>query len=402
MRNWPTIHEYDDALLKRRTAFSDPDIQQGHLEISHGKPARLNDGGSEYVCVYRVGNFVVRCFASNPPDKVYPPDDIVQRYQGITAFLQNAGKTLPFLVPHQLVENPGIQMKGASFPYLKVPYIDSMNSKLLGDFLSDHYSEQQTTRVLAQEWFKLIQQLESVGVAHGDLDPSNILVCGRYSQLSLRLIDFDGMYIPAFNNKHMSLVDKGHEHFQPAQAGIRTFGPTMDRFSALVIQLSLCALEMKPSLWVECEASDRNFLLSSYDFERLSQSKNFPLLRKERNNQRLQLCLDELQESIDKKRMPRRLTEILHQANYVPASQTTQHHTGWALPIPLDAGVEIPTPQPSYDPWPGASQYPPLTPPPGRGRITQRSKDRPLLPVIIAIVSILIIIIVILGITGHL
>ncbi len=312
--DWPMVHEYDEALLERHRIFRDADIQQGKLaEIHAGLPMHLNGGGSQHVCVYRVGNWVVRCFVSDPPTKIEPPVDIVPRYEKITAYIKQQQETgnLLFLAPCELVE-PGVRIKGKYFPYLKIPYL--ANSPSLGDFLSEYYHDSQTTALIAQKWLDIVQEMGDHSVAHGDLDLSNVLVYGAYPSLGLYLIDFDGMYIPDFAFTHMDVTDHGHAHFQPSLSSIRRFDSTMDHFSSLVIYLSLCALEQNPELWEKCEASERNLLLHEEDFQRLAQSTRFPLLRKEQQNKALQLCLDELQTSIDQKKMPRSLKDILKEA----------------------------------------------------------------------------------------
>jgi len=302
---WPIIHEYDEALLNRRRSFRDLDIQSGDLaELPPGSPMHLNGGGSQHVCVYRVGNWVLRCFASYPPAKIEPPADIIQRYEKITAYIkqQREAGDLMFLVPCELVK-PGVNINGKYFPYLKIPYI--ANSRSLGDFLSEHYQDRQTIAVIAQKWLALIEQMEDHRMAHGDLDLSNVLVYGGFPLLGFYLIDFDGTFIPDFALTSMDVTDHGHVHFQPSQPDIRKFDSAMDRFSSLVIYLSLCALEQNPDLWEKCEASDRNLLLQEEDFQRLAQSTRFPLLRKEQQNKPLQLCLDELQISTEDRKSTR-------------------------------------------------------------------------------------------------
>jgi hypothetical protein len=347
--DWPMIHEYDEALLDRHRSFRDPDIQNGILaEIHPGLPMHLNGGGCQYICVYRVGNWVVRCFVSDPPAKIEPPEDILPRYEHITDYIKQRQKNghLKFLAPCELIDS-GVNIKGKYFPYLKIPYM--ANSRSLGDFLSDHYQDRQTVALLAQQWLKLIQEMEDHRIAHGDLDLSNVLVYGGRMSPGLYLIDFDGMYIPDFAFTNMDMTDKGHAHFQPSQSGIRKFDSTMDRFSLLVIYLSFCALEQNPDLWVQCEASERNLLLHEEDFQRLAQSTRFPLLRKEKQNKHLQLCLDELQTSIDRKRMPRSLKETLKEAgpitmdsSYVYQQQSEAgSYSGMPLVIPIEEPLTV-------------------------------------------------------------
>lgn len=361
MTNWPTPYEYDQVILhQRRTAFSNPKIQNGQLAMDMQNPAHLNAGGSRHVCVYKVGDMVLRCFASDPSENIAPPADIIQRYQSITAYLQTPGNSLSFLVSNEWITS-GIKVKGNSFPFLQLPYIDK--SQTLGDFLSDHHNNRQAIQTLNKRWFDIIRQLENKKIAHGDLDASNILVSGPPSSPALHLVDFDGMYVPTFASKGMKPADNGHENFQPADTSIRIFGPEMDHFSALIICLSLCALEMNASLWRDCSGSDRSLLLGAFDFANLSFSKNFARLRRESSNSRLQRYLDELETSIQGKRMPRSLDDILQSYRIPdidpPQPATAAIHTGLAMPRPIDGGTPLPVP-PDIS---GSTGYVPPTPP---------------------------------------
>lgn len=341
---WPTGEECDSAVENRRFAFLDSSLRNASLhEISPGM-LRLNGGGSQHVCVYHVGKWIVRCFVANPLRNIYPPADIMVRYRDITKFLERTKKTLPFLVPHELQEQ-GIKIQGEIFPILKLPYIE--NSLPLGDFLLKNYAHRPTIELLASKWLEIIQKMEQHALAHGDLDLSNVLVRGNHPHLSLHLIDFDGMYIPDFTAKNMRTVDNGHTNFQPAQPGIRSFGPLMDRFSALVIYLSLCALKGNPALWEQCEAHDRCLLLGEEDFVRMSQSTRFPRLRQETYNVELQACLEELQASISQGRMPRSLDEISPGSH--ARSTSAIFPPQQPLPNPLIRHVPLPLDDEFYD-----------------------------------------------------
>src|SRR6266487_463380 len=340
-RVWPTPEEYGDALLNPHTALLNNELKRKQISLdAFGQPLRLNSGGTRYVCVYRLDDWVIRCFAADPSRNIFPPPDIEERYHNIITFVQSTGNDLAFLVPNKWTA-PGIRVKANDFPILRLKYL--ANGKKLGEYLAEHYQKREVVSLIAQDWLKIIQLFEDQQVAHSDLDLTNVLVWGTYPSLSLRMVDFDGMYVPYFEGKGMSPADAGHRDFQPAQPGIRKFNAEMDRFSALIIYLSLYALEMNPSIWVKCKASERRLLLGRTDFEHLAQSntsENFKLLRQEHTNSRLQLCLEELEESIKEARMPRSLREIL--GIYVP--------TPWPEP-PLREVLAIAPPIPIDEVW---------------------------------------------------
>src|SRR5258708_27542737 len=119
------------------------------------------------------------------------------------------------------------------------------------------------------------------------------------------------MYVPTMQSR--MLYELGHEHFQPVQAGIRQLNNEMDRFSALIIYLSLIALAEDPHLWDQCKANeDAKLLLGQGDFRNLRGSTAYQLLRAKRSNQAIQKCLVELELSMQEVRMPKPLSNILH------------------------------------------------------------------------------------------
>lgn len=401
---WPSPGDYDWALQNRKTTFYDRDIQDGVLQVRPTGPVRLNGGGSKYVCVYKIDDWVVRCFTAQPPN-VQPPTGIVQRYQAITSYLQRSRHTLPFLVEHTWVE-PGVHINGKDFPYLKIPYIKG--SQPLGEFLSDHYGEEDFARaahILAQQWRSIVQRLEEAQIAHGDLDMTNILVCGTLPTITLKLIDFDGMYVPDLASSGLRIADHGHAHFQPANAKLRTFGPTLDRFSDLIIYLSLCGLAKNPALWENCEADENRLLLGADDFKRLGMSHNLTRLRQQSDNRELQRCLDELLDSMSSnERMPRSLTDILGwpyvrkeepDSKPLPPPPSPTIALGRTIPIPIiipvrsgeQSNVQQPTggtpPTTSQPIFQATGPTPPVTP--ARGSMKPTVIAAVILAIIIAI-----------------
>ena len=395
--NWPDPDEYDWALQNRSTTFYDPDIQRGNLMMRANRPARLNGGGSKYVCVFKVDNWIVRCFAAQPPN-IAPPTDIQLRYRTIASYLNrpNYAHDFSYLAKPIWFER-GLNVKGEDLPFVKVPYIN--NSRPLGDFLIDHSSDQPVINKLAQQWFDITQRMELHNVAHGDLDMSNVLVCGSPPNISLKLIDFDGMYVPDLARYRLGVADSGHAHFQPTKTGIRKFGPELDRFSVLVIYITLIALTRNPALWENCDADETRPLLGAEDFARLGLSQNFIRLNQERDNSELQQCLQELQNSIMQNRMPHSLPEILRRTDsgfYVIKDPTADlpssslpNYDGRNVVIPLGPEHKQANYNPPSTPPPPP---PPYTPSPSTIPSTRRSKKRWIIAAVLIVIIIALII----------
>jgi len=87
-----------------------------------------------------------------------------------------------------------------------------------------------------------MEEMRFAGIAHGDLQHGNIIMCNH----ELRLVDYDGMYVPAMKNFMAS--ELGHPNYQHPARAPHHFGPYLDNFSAWVIYASIKALQVDPLL----------------------------------------------------------------------------------------------------------------------------------------------------------
>ena len=71
-----------------------------------------------------------------------------------------------------------------------------MEGKPLNEFIEEHL-EDRPFRQFLQLWPQLAGELQTAGIANADLQHGNVLLVprddGRYS---LKLVDYDGMYLP--------------------------------------------------------------------------------------------------------------------------------------------------------------------------------------------------------------
>ena len=112
---------------------------------------------------------------------------------------------------------------------------------------------------LRERFRGLVKDIEKAKFAHGDLQHGNILVDGK----ELLLIDYDGMWVPALLGRQATEI--GHRAYQHPKRGINDYGQWLDRFSALVIYLSLLALEVDRKLWDQYYTGD-NLIFTREDF----------------------------------------------------------------------------------------------------------------------------------------
>src|SRR6266568_1750465 len=275
---WPTKKEYNIAIENWRTTLSNPDLRKGQLARNkHGKIFPLG-GANHYVTLYKFDNqdkthsWVVRCFCTkrneqNPFEIIdQPPDDIKARYKTLHDFCRSdTGKKISALVRVDYLENE-ITVGEWKYPIAKMDFLSALN---LGEFIAENYQDRATMQQLGEAWKRMMCELEEVRIAHGDLDLTNVLVERQASALRLRLIDYDSFWVPSLGNSDQPVY--GHQSFQhPGFFRIkkRPDNAEMDRFSALVIYLSIAMLTLRPELYFKCGANEVDRLLfSPEDYE---------------------------------------------------------------------------------------------------------------------------------------
>jgi hypothetical protein len=137
-------------------------------------------------------------------------------------------------------------------------------------------NEPQTLQMLCQIWVKLASRLREASVAHCDLQHGNVLLvpASKAGSLSVRLVDYDGMCVPALTL--LKSLEVGHPCYQhPQRLREGTYSLEVDRFSHLVIYTALRALAVGGrALWDKYDNSD-NLLFKQADFEAPGRSPLF-------------------------------------------------------------------------------------------------------------------------------
>jgi len=253
---WPTPQEYNEAIQNPTTAFVDPELRAGQPVLTPlGLPRPITGGFAsvyQMVCAQqRV--WAVRCFLRDFGDHQ-------ARYAAISAHLADAN--LPYTVNFAFLAD-GIRVGGRLHPVLKMEWVEGepfltyveRNLKTPGALLD-----------LAQQWVQMAQMLARAGIAHGDLQHGNVIVV----QGRLKLIDYDGMYVPALAGRQSHEV--GHRNYQHPQRSEALFSPVIDHFSTWIIYSSLVALSAQPALWPQLRGGDECLIFRREDFTNPAQS----------------------------------------------------------------------------------------------------------------------------------
>src|SRR5213594_2600222 len=268
MRAWPDLTEYHEAVQHPPKAFADPGLKAVTLELDRfGMPKPATGGNAVVYKANEPGGLLtfkktwaIRCF-------LRPISDHAERYDAISKHLRKV--RLPYDVNFQFLKQ-GIHIRSNWFPIVKMQWA---KGDLLHSHIEKHLRYPASLAALRAKWAILVRHLEAAQVAHGDLQQGNILVRGG----SIQLVDYDGMWVPALRGRHATEI--GHRAYQHPDRSEQDYGQEIDRFSALVIYLSLAALERDVTLWERFHTGD-NLIFVREDFQQLGRSAIWQQLRR--------------------------------------------------------------------------------------------------------------------------
>jgi hypothetical protein len=245
---WPRGDEYQQAVQQPAFVFSDPDLKKCSAETDQlGLPKPYSGGfTTTYHLQFNSHHFAVRCFIRDVPD-------LQRRYAAIEDFF-NANPH-NFFIP-AICLNRGIQVNTTWYPIIKMDWIDGVP---LNTYIQKNLGNTELLERITNSFYTLVQNLEKIGIAHGDLQHGNIIVKND----DLYLIDYDGFFLPSIADLQGN--EMGHPNYQHPLRARHHCGSTVDRFSAIVIYFALLALRQYPKLWNKYDTNE-NILFSRMDF----------------------------------------------------------------------------------------------------------------------------------------
>lgn len=264
---WPTSQDYNEAVQNPRLAFQDADLAAAEVVSNKlGLPVTYSGNFADvYQFRSAAGNsWAVKCFTR-------PVKNLHQRYQKISTHLEEA--RLPFTVGFEYLTE-GIRIRGRWYPVVKMDWVQG---KTLNKFIREHLDNIKLLGTLCQLWYNLAQRLQEADITHADLQHGNVLLvprAGEKNRFSLKLVDYDGMYIPSLAQFHSG--ELGHAAYQhPQRLREQLYRAEVDRFSHLVIYTALYGLSLQGRPLWECYDDGNNLLFTQADFRQPGRSKIF-------------------------------------------------------------------------------------------------------------------------------
>lgn len=245
----PNAQEYQEAMQNPGFAFEDPELRASTPYVNKFLMPISSAGGFAIVFKMKGGgrDWAVRCFTRSASDQE-------SRYAEITRYLKQ--RNLPYTVSFDYIKR-GVRVNGAWHPILKMEWA---NGQRLDEYICSNLHQPKVLSDLSQSWLKMSADLKKAGIAHGDLQHGNVLVCNG----QLKLVDYDAMYVPSLKGRASN--ETGHRNYQHPQRGPQHFEMYVDNFSLWVIYLALVGLSVEPSLWMR-KTGDESVLLGQGDYK---------------------------------------------------------------------------------------------------------------------------------------
>jgi hypothetical protein len=271
--SYPQITEYHEAVQHPARAFLDPDLKQGAVaENNLGLPLVMSGGFAlTYAVTTPRRKCAVRCFHREIPA-------IQQKYNATSKKLRSLN--ISCFVDFDFQQS-GISVRQGVFPIVRMDWVEG---DILGVWLDRHFEDPRALEKARADLAAIGRFLEQEGIAHGDIQNGNVMVANG----NIKLIDYDGMFVPGMRPGNGS--ETGHKHFQHPDRRASHFGPAMDRFSFVVLDLSLRALIEDKSLYPKFREGGETIIFNANDFADPQNSEVFrrllamPKLREQARN----------------------------------------------------------------------------------------------------------------------
>nr|MBP9593515.1 hypothetical protein [Steroidobacteraceae bacterium] len=163
-----------------------------------------------------------------------------------------------------------ITTESGSYPIVRMEWAEGPN---LAGFVADYRHDVNALQQLRVSLRRLARHLRDNGIAHGDMQPTNLVV---HDATHLTLIDYDGMFVPELGPLHSA--ELGQRNFQHPGRRSWHFDESLDAFSFAVIDFALDALCKRPDLWDLTSSGEDAFVLRAADFADPANSPLFSLL----------------------------------------------------------------------------------------------------------------------------
>lgn len=272
---FPILSEYNSAIQKYGGSVLKK-YKNLEFQCSRSVPVKIyafTSGAFAVVFkgIYLGKEYAIRCFLSADLEKLV-------RYRAIQNHLAKVNES--WKIEFEFIDDE-ITVDGKSFPILKMDWIHGVK---INEFVDKFLYDNEVLSRLQEQLVSLCESLERNQIGHGDLQSGNLLITGDSKYFTIKLIDYDGMFVPELAYKNS--LEGGRSEFQHPKRSIYDFNSEIDRFSIWVMITAIEAIKEDKSLWKQVMQGGfntlDNFLFTIQDFLNPDVSPLF--IRLKRNN----------------------------------------------------------------------------------------------------------------------
>ena len=268
---YPSLADYAQAVRDYpHISILDSKLKGGAAKKGPNNQLESISGGFSIVFPFEVGanTFALRCW-------IRDIRDVETRYQEISNYLKQ--KNLSYFVDFEFVPK-GILVNGDRWPITRMEWAEGVT---LCQFIKSNLHAPEVLSKAASKFAKMVETLHAHQISHGDLQDGNILLKRNGTEVEIKLIDYDSLFVPALQGHPDTIVGLAEYQHPSRIAGGGTANEKVDYFSELVVYLSLIALAEKPNLWGQFgQRSEKGLLFVVEDFKNPDQSDIFRELDK--------------------------------------------------------------------------------------------------------------------------
>ena len=270
---WPHYVHYTRSIAKKEKTFYTEKFKNTDFEwIVPNAMLVQRNGQFTFVvpCKIEGEKKAIRLFTEKKPN-------ITKRYEQMSQFFKENSiiEKIPELVDFNFYkEELSVTTKSDSgvvskkYPLVEMDWVEGIS---LDEFILENFQNSSKLLDIADQFSEFVEKLESNKIGHGDLHPKNIIID---SDQKMKLIDYDCFYIPPF--KEDESPESGQSDFQhPSRSkkgsNFPKYDETIDRFSSIVIYLSLLIISKEPEIYDE--KNSENILFSEEIFDSLREGE---------------------------------------------------------------------------------------------------------------------------------
>ncbi len=264
---FPQTSDYEDAIALGKKSFKTLDLE---FEMSNPNMNMWTFGVGQFAVAFKAKMngkyYAVRCFQHSTKKGL-------AKYATLSSYLKR--KKIQWLSGFTYYENE-IIVNNKEYPVLLMDWVEGVD---IHEFISDNLHSNFWLLNLQKALVKLSVDLEKRGIGHGDLQKGNVIVNKEKNKVSLKLIDYDGMFVSSMEGEVST--ELGKPDIQHPKRDKFFFNEKIDRFSIWLFITAIEALKYDKSLWNRI--SDGGFNDASnflFSFNDLNNNTNSPLFSK--------------------------------------------------------------------------------------------------------------------------